>query len=303
MDKIWAGQPTIELAKLCYQAGRPLLLWGRHGTGKSELLKAAAEEMEIGYLSRDLSLMEPTDLTGLPKMDGTVTKYLPPAFLPTSGKGLLVFEELNRCDRYVRTPCLQLLTARCLNDYVLPAGWLPMAAINPPDEDYEVFELDRAFTSRFIQATLVPDQGEWLGWAGCNSVHPAVLSYVESDATVFDSPASNPRAWKYVSDVMRMAEQATVDRKTLRAAVVGLVGNERGVAFLRTLKQTDRPLTAEKVLGAYGRHRAVINGWIKAGRTDLLDKTVLAVGKYLQPKAAFAEVRATNGTSLSEVLG
>ena len=94
-------------------ADQPLLLWGRHGIGKSELLEQAAKELCIKYISQDLSLMEPTDLTGLPKMDGATTKYLPPNFLPTSGNGLLVFEELNRCDRFVRTPCLQLLTARC----------------------------------------------------------------------------------------------------------------------------------------------------------------------------------------------
>jgi hypothetical protein len=227
-------------------------------------------------------------------MDGTATKYLPPAFLPTNGKGLLVFEDLNRCDRYVRTPCLQLLTARCLNDYRLPAGWLPVAAINPADEDYEVFELDSAFASRFIQATVVPDQAEWLNWAADNGIHASVRDYIGSDPTIFDSAVSNPRAWKYVSEVLQAAENGVVDRKTVRAAVVGLVGDQRGVAFLRTLKQIDRPLAADKVLGEYRRHRAVVTGWVKEGRTDLLDKTLLAIKKHLQPQADFALVRADN---------
>ncbi|MEI8375970.1 MAG: AAA family ATPase [Planctomycetota bacterium] len=160
MDKIKAGKQTLELVELCYTSDRSLLLWGGHGIGKTDLLKQAAENMCIKHISRNLSLMEPTDLTGLPKIDGATTKYLPPDFLPTSGNGLLVFEELNRCDRFVRTPCLQLLTARCLNDYRLPDDWLPMATVNPADTDYEVFELDDAFTSRFVQATIVPDQAE-----------------------------------------------------------------------------------------------------------------------------------------------
>ena len=211
MDTVIAGTPTIELMKLCYAAKQPVLLCGRHGIGKSELLERAAAELKIKYISRDLSLMESVDLTGLPKAIGEVTKYVPPAFLPTSGSGLLVFEELNRCDRYVRTPCLQLLTARCLNDYQLPEGWLPVAAINPADEDYEVFELDGAMLSRFVQVRVVPDQAEWLEWAADNGIHQAVLDYIRKDPTVFESPESNPApgnvsptsCWRWIATPIR----------------------------------------------------------------------------------------------------
>jgi MoxR-like ATPase len=292
MDRIKAGKPTIELAIMCYRAGRPLLLWGRHGIGKTEILETAANDLEIRYISRDLSLMEPTDLTGLPKIDGATTKYLPPDFLPTSGSGLLVFEELNRCDRYVRTPCLQLLTARRLNDYVLPAGWLPMAAVNPDDENYEVFGLDSAFTSRFVQATLVPDQAEWLAWAERANINSAVVNYVASDATIFDSPDSNPRAWKGVSDVLWAAGNESVDRTTLRAAIVGLVGDQRGIAFLRSLERPDQPLTADDILTRYSRHRAAVREWIAAGRLDLVKGTLLNIKRHLQPQPDFDEVRA-----------
>jgi MoxR-like ATPase len=121
--------------------------------------------------------MEPPDLVGLPKLDGSVTRFLPPSFLPTGGKGLLVFEELNRCPTYMRAPCLQLLTARTLNDYELPAGWLPVAAINPPDQGYEAEELDPALRSRFVQAVVEPDREEWLAWARTVGTHAAVLAY------------------------------------------------------------------------------------------------------------------------------
>ena len=104
METAKAGRPAIEMIKLCYAANRPLMFIGLHGIGKSDLLEQAAAEMGIKFISRDLSLMEPPDLIGLPKMNGKTTKYLPPAFLPTSGKGLLAFEELNRCEKYMRAP-------------------------------------------------------------------------------------------------------------------------------------------------------------------------------------------------------
>lgn len=159
LKTVKVGQPLLDLVELCYKAGQPLLLIGRHGVGKSECLEQAAEQMEIGFICRDLSLMEPTDLVGMPKLEDGCTTFLPPDFLPTGGKGLMVFEELNRCPRYMRSPCLQLLTARTLNDYILPRGWLPIAAVNPNEGGYEVEDLDKALSSRFVQVVVMPSIG------------------------------------------------------------------------------------------------------------------------------------------------
>ena len=37
-----AGEPAVRQIKLAYDAGLPVLLHGRHGVGKSELMRAAA---------------------------------------------------------------------------------------------------------------------------------------------------------------------------------------------------------------------------------------------------------------------
>jgi hypothetical protein len=269
-----------------------MMFVGCHGVGKSELLQQAAADMNIGFISRDLSLMEPPDLVGLPTMDGGVTRYLPPQFLPTRGKGLLVFEELNRCEKYMRAPCLQLLTARVLNDYQLPPGWLPVAAINPSTDAYDVFELDTALLSRFVQVKLVPDQQEWLEWARRHGIHPAVIDYVERDPSTFDTPHSSPRAWKYISDIISANKEVQSDPTTLRAAVVGIVGNERGTAFLRSLERHECPLSADAILRSYAQHRHQVQGWITDGKLDMIKATLLTIEKYLQPKGDYEAVKA-----------
>lgn len=283
MSMVKAGRPLVELVKLCYAADRPPLVEGRHGVGKSELLQRAAAELKIEYLCRDLSLMEPTDLVGLPKLDGSVTRFLPPSFLPTHGKGLLVFEELNRCPAYMRAPCLQLLTARSLNDYVLPAGWLPVAAINPAEDGYEADELDAALVSRFVRVAVEPDHQEWLAWARTAGIHPGVLSYVESDPTIFQSAVSNPRAWAYVSSLLRAADGAQASREPLQAAIAGTVGAKRAAAFLKVLREDIRPLTANEVFD-YERHRPQVQGWIAGGQLDTVKTTLLNVKKQLQAR-------------------
>jgi MoxR-like ATPase len=97
MLTVAAGAPLIELIALCYAARQPILLLGKHGIGKSDLPADAARELGVSFISLDLSLMEPVDLVGIPRIesDGR-THYAPPSFLPSDGSGVLVFEELNR---------------------------------------------------------------------------------------------------------------------------------------------------------------------------------------------------------------
>ena len=237
--------------------------------------------------------MEPPDLVGLPKLGGNTTRYLPPATLPTDGLGILVFEELNRCQRYMRGPCLELLTRRRLNDYKLPEGWLPAAAINPDGEDYDVESLDPALLSRFTRVIVVPRVEEWVAWGRKAGIHADVLRYVSSDQTVFASPESNPRAWKYVSDHLHAFESHGSDQTTLRAAIIGEVGDQRGAAFLRTLKpkRQDRPLGADDILSSYSKSRSRVQGWIRSGRLDLVTAGLLAVKKQIQAKTDFEAVK------------
>jgi MoxR-like ATPase len=291
MLSVKAGQPLIEFISLCYRSDCPPLLIGHHGVGKSELLKEAARTLDIGYIVRDLSIMEPVDLVGLPKQVDGRTVYLPPKFLPTSGQGILAFEELNRSEKYMKAPCLQLLTARCLNDYVLPPGWLPAAAINPLDQDYDVSELDPALQSRFTQVMVVPDRTEWLAWANRNGIHPSVIAYVEDDDSVFDSPESNPRTWHKISKLLRGAEACDASRDTLRTAILNTVGEKRGAAFMSLLKTGDRTLKAADVLKAYDRHRATVKKWVTHGNIDFVRATLRDVLKHLQPEATYTTVR------------
>lgn len=289
MNALKAGRPVIDAVKLCYAANTPALLVGPHGVGKSALLERSARELKIGYICRDLSLMEPPDLVGIPRLDDRVTRFSPPSFLPTGGKGLLVFEELNRCAAYMRAPTLQLLTARTLNDYALPPGWLPVAAINPPQEGYEADELDPAQRSRLVELSVEADRDEWLAWAREGGIHPAVIAYVEADKSIFDDPQSNPRAWENVSRLVNAAGTSPASRETLRVALAGVVGETRAAAFLRVLHDNAGPLTAAEIL-AYPRHRAKVRGWVKRGHLDLLKATLMAVLKHIQVKKNFQRV-------------
>ncbi|MBI3861136.1 MAG: AAA family ATPase [Planctomycetia bacterium] len=291
MMPVKMGKPAIDVIKLCYRADRPVLLVGHHGIGKSEIIATAASELGIGFICRDLSIMEPPDLLGMPQITVGRTTYAPPGFLPANGNGLLVFEELNRCQEFMRAPCLQLLTSRCLNDYRLPAGWLPVAAVNPVDEGYEVQELDPALRARFVEVRVVPDVHEWVLWARAGDIHESVIRFVAGNNAIFDDAQSNPRAWKYVSDLVHCAESQQASQATLRVAITGLVGEKCAASFMKSLKTATTSMTVDDVLDRFAKIRSRIRSFVQNNQLDPVRKLLHDMQVHLQPKSAFLTVR------------
>src|SRR4051812_42535641 len=73
---------------------RPVYLWGSPGVGKSSLVRQAAENLMLDLVDVRATLLDPVDLRGLPRLDGDTAVWLPPAFLPQTGDGVLFLDEL-----------------------------------------------------------------------------------------------------------------------------------------------------------------------------------------------------------------
>jgi hypothetical protein len=276
----------------CYRCDpkMPVLIQGHTGVGKSEIIQQAADDVGIEYIYRDLSLMEAIDMAGVPFREETrepkgkeisITVWATPGFLPRDpkSKGILVFEELNRAPRQVRTPCLQFLTTRTLNDYKLPDGWLLVAAINPPGPDYEGEELDAAHLSRFTTINAHADAGEWLTWAKATNQDAHVMAYIHLHrAAIFDGSdlQSNPRNWTAVSTHLKQLaiDPPDADFAEMRQALIeGRVGPVHAAAFLEFVRRGEK---GESVPGAldlldkYATYRPQLCQWKKDRRTDIL---------------------------------
>jgi MoxR-like ATPase len=282
-----AGRPVLEMIKLAYAANLPVLLIGSYGIGKSALLALAAEALGILLIMRDLSLMESVDLTGLPSITPQGhTQYASPAFLPREGRGILLLEELNRTLPHVRAPCLQLLAERRLNDYRLPDGWLPVGAINPPEDEFQVDALDPALAARFLQIHVKPDVQEWVRWARAQPLHADVVEFVNMTPGMFEDAESNPRAWTYVSQMLTTWEQIESDWQcALLPAVAGHVGVHWATAFLQFYQREERPLNGEDIVRRYASLRGLVKRWQAERRTDLLQATVEGLQQYLLREA------------------
>ena len=74
-------QTFVSVAPHVLAVKKPLMLRGRHGIGKSELVYQIAESLSLPCVERRASQMTEGDLIGLPSTDGSITSFNPPASL------------------------------------------------------------------------------------------------------------------------------------------------------------------------------------------------------------------------------
>jgi hypothetical protein len=269
--------PRLEaVLTLGYRSRRPVLLEGPTGIGKSEVVRAVADKLGLATVVLDLSLLEPPDLVGLPRLDDGVTRYATPSILPRDGVGILLLEELNRAERYIQQPALQLLSARRLHEYVLPDGWVCFAAINPESGDYHVTPLDRALRARFLHVSVRAERASWLAWATRAEVHVAVVDLVRAhERALEDVP---PRTWTYVSHLLKALSASELkDDTLLRDAVGGYLPAAWCEVLLATRGSWTHSLELDvrTVLATYATGSAaadVVKRYRESGQTDRLDE-------------------------------
>lgn len=264
------------MLEIAYRARRPALLEGPTGIGKSEIVQSVARRLGLRSVVLDLSLLEPPDLVGLPRVEGDRTTYALPAFLPRDGAGILMLEELNRAERYIQQPALQLLTARRLHEYELPPGWACFAAVNPESADYQVTPLDPALRARFLQIPVRADRASWLAWAAQAGVHPVVLAVARAHDRVLDEVP--PRTWAYVGQVLAALTAAErADGGLLRDVLSGYLPPAWVEIVLAQREGWSASLDVDvhKLLHDYAPNSALqkrVRGYRDAGQTDRLDE-------------------------------
>lgn len=131
------------------KAGHPVLLIGPHGVGKTSVLRSIATNFNLKMHELNASTLDPfVHIVGLPVInDGTVTMDPPNALMEAE---LLFIDEVNRSDRPTRNALFELICDKSVNGKKLPNLKLIVAAMNPPDEGYQVDALDEAMDDRFL---------------------------------------------------------------------------------------------------------------------------------------------------------
>jgi len=218
----------------------PVFLWGPPGIGKSSIVSQIAKDRDIGFIDLRLSLLDPTDLRGIPffNSDDNSAVWASASFLPdgSTKEGILFLDELNTAAPMVQASAYQLILDRKIGEYTLPDGWAIVAAGNRESDRGVVFRMAAPLANRFVHLDMEVNLEDWQVWAKKSDIDTTIIAYTSyrPDAlfafnTQNDSKAfATPRTWQYVNEILLSQPEDDL----LMDLVKGAIGEELAASFL-----------------------------------------------------------------------
>ena len=237
-----------------------IMLTGRHGIGKSQILTKYFESQGVTVKTLFLGQMsDPGDLLGLPNKDEATgkTTFMPPYWFPIDGKPIVLFlDELNRARPEILQTVMDLVLNRKLAGRALPEGSRIISACND-GEEYQLTDLDPALVSRFNIYTFRPSVEEWLLWAEREGLDERVISFISANPDLLDRSGDTKedqglekdpdrRAWEKVA---RLLENIQNPMPVHQKIVAGIVGIQAASQLFLSFRKGD--LTPEAVLSDF----------------------------------------------------
>lgn len=165
-NTITATVATVENLKEAMALGGNILIEGLHGTGKTSMLRQAAEELGLSISYYNAPTIDPyTDLVGIPyvKQDENGDDYLDMVQQGTfKDSNVKFFDEINRAPHKTLNSLMELILEGSINGKVLDNHKICIAAINPSGGAYTTHDLEPALLDRFDFYFVVsekPDRG------------------------------------------------------------------------------------------------------------------------------------------------
>jgi len=234
----------------------PVFVWGSPGIGKSSIIKQIAEDKGLEFVDLRLSLLDPTDLKGIPFFDqeNNQAVWASPNFLPNKpdSKGILFLDEINTAPPSVQASAYQLVLDRKVGDYELPKGWSIVAAGNNESDRGVVYRMPPPLANRFVHLSMEVSFEDWKGWAYNKGIDASVIAFLQYDeAKLFDfDPSKNqksfptPRSWEYVDKILK----SEIEEGLLYDIISGAVGTESAISFMSFRKVMHRLPDIEALL-------------------------------------------------------
>lgn len=253
-------------------AQTPVLLWGSPGTGKSSVVRALADAMNVTCEVVIASIREPSDFAGLPiVVDGGV-RFAPPTWaskLAAAGQGVLFLDEISTAPPAVQAALLRVVLERTVGDLELPDEVVVVAAANPPEQAADGWDLSAPLANRFChidwsvgaqtiaeglaagfadpEAVALPD-----GWtsrltrakadvASFLLLRPSLVSVPPTERAAAGRAWPSPRSWEMAATLLAAGRAAAVEREVTARLVAGCVGDGAGIELLAWLADLDLP--------------------------------------------------------------
>ena len=276
----------------------PVLIRGRHGVGKSEVVYQIAATRTLPVVERRASQMTEGDLLGLPDTADTsingrkATTWNAPDWLVTACEQpvLLFLDEVDRATQEVRQGLFELTDSRKINGWHLHPETLIVAAVNGGEHgaQYQVNAMDPAELDRYTVFDVEPTVEEWCSYAtdACDSAIVAFIRNFPTHLEHFDEFEPNKvypsrRSWCRFNDAIvrhGLLADAKANRATISRLATAFLGIEASVKFVDFVVNYDRQVSAADIIekGRFDRladfeqtdHMSVVDAIVSGGYTS-----------------------------------
>lgn len=229
------------------QVGSNIAIFGRRGTGKTEISKQEIKKANMQEVYINLSVLERVDMGGYPNIMAAANNkkfvdFLLPQFyelmLDEKNNVVALLDELDKADPSLWAPLLEFTQFKSINGRLLPglkAVIMTGNLIAEGGSRPSLPLLDRA-EKYLVEA----DASSWLEWAGkTGCIHPSITAYIQDHpkdlfgaVDAEDRYADpSPRGWTRASEILFKGEQYGWDSSFLNKKVCGCVGKDAGIKY------------------------------------------------------------------------
>jgi hypothetical protein len=236
-------------------------LHGSQGVGKTSTIEQFGAENGLQVITLMTATQDVGDLIGLlVKDDKGGVYHARPNWFPTSGRGIIFLDELNRAPNDVLQAMFQFILKGKLHTHTLPEGWYIIAAGNYQSDKFTTTDTsDAAWMSRFCHLDFKPTVEEFLMFAegkGLDKVasfiraQPIMLEESSKEIGSLDTSFIKPDRRAMIS-VGILSEDEDTPKELEYEIYSGLIGVAAAAAFISYNTKAEKSISIGKILTKY----------------------------------------------------
>lgn len=169
----------IQLLKFQIPIKSPVLITGRPGIGKSEIVAEVCRELDQDLIISHPVVSDPTDYKGLPFAENREADFLPfgdlRALINAKRPTVFFLDDLGQASSAVQAAAMQLILARQVNGHKVSEHVCFVAATNRREDKAGVSGILEPVKSRFSIYELDASVDDWVDWALSQDWMPLTL--------------------------------------------------------------------------------------------------------------------------------